>query len=201
MTFCRTSFGYKPRIRQFLPGEILTKLRVRYEGSLTEFKRSARQWTFSNVIAGSDSTAVVMRTTVFNLLMHPGSLAKLYSEFQEADRTHGLTRPYPKWTEVKDLPYLDACVNEAVRLHPPFSLPLERVAPKGGINIGDRYFPEGTCIGMNPYVVNRHRATFGEDVDAWRPERWLNSDPAVRKKMEDSIMTVSVSSFPKSRHS
>jgi cytochrome P450 len=128
---------------------------------------------------------------MFNILAHRDSLNKLYQELYEADRTTGLTRPYPKWNEVKDLPFLDACVQEALRRPPPFSLPLERVAPQGGIVISGRYFPEGTCIGMNPYVVNRHRPTFGEDADSWRPERWLVDDPALRKKLEGSIMTVS----------
>lgn len=44
---------------------------------------------------------------------------------------------------------------------------------------------------MNPYVVNRHKPTFGEDADLWRPERWMVG-PAERKKLEGSIMTVSL---------
>lgn len=155
-------------------------------------RRSSRTWTFSNVIAGSDSVTVVMRTLVYNLLAHPDSLAKLLAELRAADETTGLTRPYPQWSEVRELPFLDACWNEAVRLHPPFSLPLERVAPEGGVVICGRHFPQGTCIGMNPYVVNRHRPTFGEDADEWRPERWLVEDAAERKKMENGIMTVSL---------
>lgn len=142
------------------------------------------------MIAGSDSTTVVMRTAVYNLLANRSSLDKLLRELREADQKYSLARPFPKWNEVKDLPYLEACVNEAVRLHPPFALPLERVAPKGGVVLGGKHFPEGTCIGMNPFVVNRHRPTFGEDVDAWRPERWLVADLALKKKLEGSIMTV-----------
>ena len=152
--------------------------------------RAARTWTFSNVIAGSDSTTVVMRTTMYNILAHKSSLQRLQEELRQTDEKTGLTRPFPLWSEVKDLPYLDACVQEAVRLHPPFCLPLERVAPAGGIKIGDRYFPEGTQIGMNPYVVNRHRPTFGEDAECWRPDRWLVNDPDHRRKLESSIMTV-----------
>ena len=152
--------------------------------------RAARTWTFSNVIAGSDSTTVVMRTTMYNLLAHKDSLQRLQEELRQADETTGLTRPFPSWNEVKDLPYLDACVQEAVRLHPPFCLPLERVAPAGGVTIGDRYFPGGTQIGMNPYVINRHRPTFGEDAEYWRPERWLVDDSEHRRKLEGSVMTV-----------
>jgi hypothetical protein len=132
-----------------------------------------------------------MKATLYNLLANPESLRKLYQELQDADKQSGLSRPYPKWNEVKDLPYLHACFYEALRLHPPFVLPLERVVPKGGVVISDRYFPEGTCIGMNAYVVNRHRPTFGEDVESWRPERWLVGDPLLQKNLEGCIMTVS----------
>lgn len=146
-------------------------------------------WTFSNVIAGSDSTAVVMRTVMYNLLAHPNSLLLLRNELLEEERAGQLSRPYPTWKEVKSLPYLDACVNEAVRLHPPFCLPLERVVPAGGVTICGHYFAEGTIVGMNPYVVNRHRPTFGDDVDAWRPERWIGLDEDHRRKLDQAIMT------------
>jgi cytochrome P450 len=152
--------------------------------------RSARTWTFSNVIAGSDSVTVVMRTAMYHLLANPATLSKLMQELRDVDKATGLTRPCPKWNEVKELRYLDAVVMEAVRLHPPFCLPLERVVPEGGVDMCGRHFPEGTCIGMNPYVVNRHRPTFGEDAEEWRPERWMVPEQQ-RKKLEGSIMTVS----------
>ena len=132
-----------------------------------------------------------MRTVVYNLLAHPASLNQLYEEFIQAEHQNRLSRPYPSWNEVRDLPYLDACVNEAIRLHPPFCLPLERVVPDGGVTICGRYFAGGTVVGMNPYVVNRHRPTFGDDVDSWRPERWLGHDEEQSRKLEQSIMTVS----------
>jgi len=54
------------------------------------------------------------------------------------------------------------------------------------------YFAEGVCIGMNPYVTNRHKPTWGEDAEFWRPERWLVDDHEQRKKLEGSLMTVSL---------
>ncbi|KFA68968.1 hypothetical protein S40285_07008 [Stachybotrys chlorohalonatus IBT 40285] len=150
---------------------------------------SVTAWTFSNVIAGSDSTAVVMRTAIFHLLAHQESLQRLRSELLIEEQKGNISRPYPRWNEVKDLPYLDACVNEAVRLHPPFCLPLERVVPEGGVSICGQFFEEGTILGMNPYVVNRHKPTFGEDVEEWRPERWLGLSEDHRRKLEQAIMT------------
>ncbi|RAQ62994.1 cytochrome P450 [Aspergillus flavus] len=121
--------------------------------------------------------------TINNLLTHPATLQALSSELITAN----LTLPYPKWNEVCDLPYLDACIQEAVRLHPPFALVLGRVVPAGGVTVLNHYLPEGTLVGGNPYVVNRHAETFGPDVEEWRPERWLEGEG--RKRLEQSVPT------------
>lgn len=151
-------------------------------------------WTFSNVIAGSDSTAVAMKTAMYHLLTNPDSLQKLYAELNDAERQSRMSRPFPRWEEVQSLPYLDACVQEALRLHPPFCLPLERVVPEGGLTINGRYLPPGTSVGVHPYVVNRHTPTFGADADVWRPERWLGLGEEHRRRLDNAIMTVSI--FP-----
>ncbi|KAI1130704.1 putative benzoate 4-monooxygenase cytochrome P450 [Nemania abortiva] len=143
-------------------------------------------WTFSNVIAGSDSVGTVMRTILFNLLSYPVTMNKLHEELRSAS----LPLHFPPYGTIRDLPYLDACVQEGFRLHPPFALPLERVVPEGGITIFGTYLPGGTVVGGNPWVVNRHKATFGNDAEFWRPERWLVHDAARRKSMKQGVLNI-----------
>ena len=140
------------------------------------------------MIAGSDSVGTVMRTIMFNLLAYPHTLEKLHEELRSAN----LSRPFPRFSEVRDLPYLDACVQEGSRMHPPFALPFERVVPKGGVTISGHYLPAGTIVGGSPYVVNRHKETFGQDAEFWRPERWLQSNDANKRKLEQGVLTVSL---------
>lgn len=99
------------------------------------------------------------------------------------------------WKEARDLPYLDACVKEAGRIHPPFGLPLERVVPAEGAEICGKRFEAGTIVGINAWVVHRDKLTFGEDVEISRPERWLCEDRR-RKIMEHGLLTVRNSFFP-----
>ncbi|EAT86510.2 hypothetical protein SNOG_06679 [Parastagonospora nodorum SN15] len=146
-------------------------------------------WTFSNVIAGSDSVGTCMRTMLYHLLAYPNTFDRLYKELLAAKTS----RPFPSYSEVRELPYLEACVQEAIRVHPPFALPLERVVPDGGMTVLGYFLPGGTVIGGSPYVVNRDTSMFGEDAEFWRPERWLGGDAAHKRSLEASMLTVRAS--------
>ncbi|KAH7322542.1 cytochrome P450 [Stachybotrys elegans] len=145
-------------------------------------------WTSSNVLAGSDTTAIFLRTLFKNLGEHPQTLQKLRAEI-DAARARGELSRIVTWKESRRLPYLEACIQEAGRIHPPFGLNLERVVPAGGIEISGEHIPEGTIVGMNAWVVHRDRQVFGADADKWRPERWIEADPVQRKKMDDGLLT------------
>ena len=152
-------------------------------------------WTSSNILAGSDTTAIYLRTLFKNLLEHPDSLAALQTELVKAESNGCLSVPVT-WKETRELPYLDACVKEAGRIHPPFGLPLERIVPTGGMVISGEYIPAGTIVGMNAWVVHRDRDVFGLDADQWRPERWLEADARTKLRMEQSLLTVRLQPLP-----
>jgi hypothetical protein len=38
-------------------------------------------------------------------------------------------------------------------MHPAVGLLLERYVPKGGIELAGKYLPEGTIVGVNPWVA------------------------------------------------
>jgi cytochrome P450 len=97
--------------------------------------------------------------------------------------------------------YRQACIKEALRMHPGVAFPLERVVPPDCTSIpvcGKEYYvPPGTVVGINPAVVQRDREIFGKDADVFRPERWSvdASDPvdeARVRKMERTILAVSL---------
>ncbi|MCJ1305978.1 hypothetical protein MMC08_008795, partial [Hypocenomyce scalaris] len=80
------------------------------------------------------------------------------------------------WVDSLKLPYLDACFKESFRLHPALGTVLERVVPLSGAKICGEWIPGGTIVGCHTWVLGRHKETFGEDVEAFRPERWLEDD-------------------------
>ena len=84
--------------------------------------------------------------------------------------------------QVKNLPYLDACINEALRIHSTSALGLPRTVPEGGLTIRGQYFPQGTVLSVPSYSIHRDTSIWGEDVEQFRPERWLEGDEAAMHK-------------------
>jgi cytochrome P450 len=145
-------------------------------------------WTVSNVNAGSDTTAIALRAIFYYLLKNPASLAKLRAEILAAEQQGALSQ-IVSWSESQKLPFLDAVIREAMRLHPGVGMVLERVVPKDGGKICGRHFKAGTTVGISAWVVHRDKSVFGEDAAVWRPERWIEADEERRKKMEGRILT------------
>lgn len=145
-------------------------------------------WTSSNVLAGSDTTAIYLRSLFKNLIEHPESLRKLRAELDGAYQQGKLSLPVT-WKQSQTLPYFEACFKEAGRVHPPFGMHLERIVPDDGLELSGKMIPGGTIVGMNAWVVHRDQEVFGLDADVWRPERWLDCDDATRRRMEQGLLT------------
>jgi len=130
----------------------------------------------SMAFAGSETTAISLSAVFYYLLKNPAALHALRKEIDDAAR-HARFSDYETglvtWHESQTLPYLDAVVKEAFRLHPAPGLPMERIVPRGGLEIAGHFVPGGTIVGCSAWVVHRNKEIFGEDVEAFRPERWI----------------------------
>jgi cytochrome P450 len=142
----------------------------------------------TNVFAGSDTTAIALRAVFYLLMRNPEVAAKLQLEIDNAVSDQKLSDPISYHESVTHLPYLGAVLKEAMRLHPSVGMILEREVPPGGVTISGKYFPGGTIVGINAWVLHRNKEVF-PDPDSFIPERWLESSPEVLKKMDKSNFT------------
>lgn len=143
----------------------------------------------SMAFAGSETTAISLAAVFYFLCKNPHAYAKLMDELDQAIENGTLSdRTTTTWAESQKLPYLDACIKEAFRLHPAPGLVIERVVPKQGVEICGEQIPGGTIVGCNAWVIHRRAEIFGKDVDAYRPERWLEVSAEARKRMEGSML-------------
>ncbi|KAH7091419.1 pisatin demethylase [Paraphoma chrysanthemicola] len=145
--------------------------------------------TTANMIAGSDTTAISLRAIFYNLVCNPARLAKLHAELDgvwaQRDSQAGLL----SWDELRELPYLSAVINESLRTHPAAGLPLERIVPADGVQIGDTAVPRGTNIGCNAWVLHLDDRVWGPQPEKWIPERWIDASDAQKSEMKNSLFT------------
>ena len=130
-----------------------------------------------NLQAGSDTTAIGLRSVVYHALKSPGrSVAKrLQAELDAATDEFPIT--YKETFESLD--YLDAVIKEAQRVHHVGSGIVERVVPpgSGGLKLSDgTVLPEGCEVGVSGSTVHFDKAIFGEDADSYNPDRWLRGE-------------------------
>lgn len=144
-----------------------------------------RTEALEQIIAGSDTTAGAIRGTLLHIMTNPRVYFKLQREVDDAVRDgrapstgEGLITA----AQAKQLPYLQAVIREALRLWPPVANIFSRDVPAEGDTLvldGESIFlPGGTCIGYSAYAMHRSEEIYGKDAKAFRPERWLESDPA-----------------------
>ncbi|KAK3348529.1 cytochrome P450 [Neurospora tetraspora] len=133
--------------------------------------------------AGSDTTTVAIRSTMFHLATSKKAYVRLQEEIDKAVREGKISSPV-RAEEGKQLEYLQACIYEGLRMQPPFSGLLMKSPPKGGDTINGMFIPEGTRVGHNVGGLIQRKDVFGDDAEIFRPERWLNVDPAKRLEMQ-----------------
>lgn len=99
-------------------------------------ERRTKEITASS-IAGGETVSTCLAGTTYYLLRNPDCLAKLQREI--VDR-------FTSWEEIngtaaRQLPYLQAVINEGLRMYPPGPQGFPRLSP--GMKVGDYWVPEG----------------------------------------------------------
>jgi cytochrome P450 len=147
--------------------------------------------TVANMIAGSDTTAISLRAVFYNLVRNPDKLAKLHAELEDVARKRGGQQRDElfNWNELRELPYLSAVINESLRTHPAAGLPLERITPAGGVQVGEVRIPGGTNIGCSAWVLHLDENVWGPKPDCWIPERWINASKSHKSEMKNSLFS------------
>lgn len=120
------------------------------------------------MIAGTETTATALSGTTYHLLKNPEVLKELIKEVRETftefdDITlEGLAR----------MKYLQAVLQEGLRMYPPVPIALPRRIPKEGSVILDEFVPGDTTVGVNHFATYRSPEHF-KNADEFHPERWL----------------------------
>ncbi|KAL5522514.1 hypothetical protein ACEPAG_8530 [Sanghuangporus baumii] len=132
------------------------------------------------IIAGSDTTSTTLSGLFYYLLSNPLEYKRLQHEIDTAFPP-GEGDPFDT-TKLAEMPFLNAVINESLRLQPPVPTYLQRApeAGSGGKWIGDHFITEGTAVVVPPYVLFRNPAYFSPSPDTFWPDRWLHHNAVKR---------------------
>ncbi|EED15773.1 cytochrome P450, putative [Talaromyces stipitatus ATCC 10500] len=134
------------------------------------------------VVPASEAVRTAIAALIYHVLKVPEVLTKLRREIDSILTDRDLI---PSWEVVsKQLPYLDACIKETFRIHPSTGFNMERIVPAGGAVIDGHFVPEDSIVSCSTWVIHRHKPTYGDDIETFRPERWLEATSEQRAEME-----------------
>ncbi|CCM03253.1 uncharacterized protein FIBRA_05379 [Fibroporia radiculosa] len=124
------------------------------------------------------------------LSRHLDVQVKLQAELDEAlSCVHSDVAPYES---IKNLPYLNAVINEMLRLHTPVGAGLPRIVPKGGLDVLGHVFEEGVWLSVPVYNLHRSTEIWGRNADEFIPERWIDVDAKAKARMMQSFAPFSI---------
>jgi len=149
-------------------------------------KEEAEGETVVQIIAGSDTSATAIRSTLLFIITNPLAYRRLQAEIDAGIKEGRISSPITD-AEARKLPYLQAVIREGLRLWPPATAVLPKVSTTDQVVCGVR-IPAGTNVAWAPFRFLRDTETFGEDADLFRPERWLDIEPAHYRAMDQTVM-------------
>ncbi|KAF2763385.1 cytochrome P450 [Pseudovirgaria hyperparasitica] len=120
------------------------------------------------VNAGSSTCTTVLCGATSYLMKSPEAMLTLRKELRARFKnTSEMT-----FSKLANLPYLNAVIEESLRLAPPVGGALSHVVPPGGDTVCGIWLPGGTQVGVHQWSAFRNPLKF-HNADAFKPERWL----------------------------
>jgi cytochrome P450 len=128
--------------------------------------KQLRDETMTLFLAGHETTAQMLSWAWYLLGENPSAETRLHEELHSV-----LGGRPPDVSDFGRLPYLQAVMNEVLRMYPPaYILGRTSIEP---CQIGGYDFPVGSTMLCSPWVMHRDGRYF-VDPDRFCPERWLD---------------------------
>ncbi|KZP14951.1 cytochrome P450 [Athelia psychrophila] len=127
------------------------------------------------IIAGSDTTSTVLSSLFWFIMCNPTTYRRLQDEIDTVFPPGVIALDTSKHL---DMHYLNAVINETLRLFPAVLSGSQRVVDKsdGVVAFGSHVIPEGTAVFAHFYSMHRDPRYFSPLPDTFWPDRWLPED-------------------------
>ncbi|KAI0265912.1 high nitrogen upregulated cytochrome P450 monooxygenase 2 [Gloeopeniophorella convolvens] len=127
-----------------------------------------------SIVAGSDTTSTTSTALIHYLVTTPTAYERLQ---REVDGAFPHDEEPLDVSKLSELEWLNACINEAMRLQPAVPGGSHRYIPRGNgpRRFGTHVFPEQTQLAIHTYSVQRDPRNFYAP-DAFEPQRWIAAE-------------------------
>ncbi|CEJ89739.1 hypothetical protein VHEMI05564 [[Torrubiella] hemipterigena] len=129
----------------------------------------------SNILAGTDTTANTLTYLIWNVCRDASIRSRLVEELQTLPDSY-------EDSHLKELNYLDCVLQETLRLWTAAPSSLPRCVPKGGLQAGRHYIPEGVTVSTQAYTLHRNGAVFPRPA-VFDPSRWEHTTDEMKRSM------------------
>ncbi|MBC8098233.1 MAG: cytochrome P450, partial [Armatimonadetes bacterium] len=131
-----------------------------------------RDQLMTMLVAGHDTTTAMLAWAFYLLGEHPDAVTQAQAEI---DAVLGDSVPDAENTQL--LPYLNALINETMRLYPPLHFGSRLAA--ADLEFNGYPIPKGTRVLYSIFLTHRHPDLW-QQPDAFIPERWVSPVKAER---------------------
>ena len=130
--------------------------------------------------AGSDTTSSTLLGFCLALIAHSHVLKRAQEEVDALclERT-------PTIDDLKDLPYLRACMTEILRWRPIAAGGIPHVLTEDDV-YGDYLIPKGTMLFANAWSIHMDESEYDNPAE-FRPERWLDNKFGTKSKESEVV--------------
>lgn len=136
--------------------------------------------------AGSETTATLLSGALYLLLTHRESLEQLTAEIRTTFKSESDIDMH----STTNLPFLQAVLQESLRLYPPAPNTFPRRTPAPGEIVCGRFVPAKTTVGVHQWSANRSSLNFYLP-DTFVPERWMGRDKRFENDKRDACQPFS----------
>lgn len=133
------------------------------------------------IIAGSETTATFLSGFTYYICTTPSAYARLTTEirdaFQNYEDINGIA--------TEKLKYLNAVIDETLRIFPPVPVGMPRVSP--GETVDGMFIPKGMEVSVSAWAATHSEANFHKPYE-FIPERWIDPDCTDKKEASQPFM-------------
>ncbi|KAJ5633165.1 hypothetical protein N7490_009504 [Penicillium lividum] len=129
------------------------------------------------MLAGTETTATGLSGLLYHLLMNPDKMEIIVKEVRETFEKDSDI----EMRALEHMPYLNACIEEGLRVYPPVPLGLPRVTPEEGALICGENVPGKTSVSVHQWATYHSPKNF-KRPEEFIPERWIGDEFASDNK-------------------